>query len=260
MLQAADQQAPARPQYFFGHLLHPVLAAVGLTGLQPSDRMLYPRPTARTAFRPSQLSLPTSNTLLLSPGQADDIKQFPGRQGSRNSHAAVHADDLAGARYRSRIGNDCDRDMPASGAINGDAVGLDTWWYRARPAEPHPADFRHLDLSNVPGQAPHVPLLPAPPCDPEPFIPLRLAPRRPAGRVARVEESGHCLGEVPQRLLLYHLRTCGQPRILRPCLGELPTLLQVAANTISAPTDISEEVKRRFPQAGTVGSPTPRSR
>jgi riboflavin biosynthesis pyrimidine reductase len=44
----------------------------------------------------------------------------------------------------------------------------------------------------------------------------------------RVEERGHRGGKVPQRLLLHHLRSCGQPRVLSPGFGELSALLQVS--------------------------------
>ena len=117
--------------------------------------------------------------------------------------------------------------MPAPGAVHRHPVGLHSWRYGAGPAEPHPPGLRHPFLTNVPEQAAHVPMLPAPPHDAEPLIPSGLAPRRPPSRIPRVEKRGHRLGEVPQCLLLHRLRARGQPRILGPRLRELSALRQV---------------------------------
>ena len=90
------------------------------------------------------------------------------------------------------------------------------------------AGLWHPDLAGFPAESAHVPLPPAPPHDPEPLVPARLAPGGPPGRVARVEERGHRSGEVPQCLLLHRLRALRQPWVLRPGLGELPALFQEA--------------------------------
>jgi hypothetical protein len=74
----------------------------------------------------------------------------------------------------------------------------------------------------MPGHAARVLLPPAPSGDPESLIPPGLAPRRPSGRVRRVEERGHRLGEVART------------------------------------TDISGEVKRRFRPGLKAGVSTPR--
>ena len=95
-----------------------------------------------------------------------------------------------------------------------------------RTTEAHPARLLHPYLACLPSQPPHMPSLDRD--DPESLFAPCLAPRLPPGLVVRVEELGHRLSEIPQRLLLYHLRTCSQPRVLSPVFGELPTLLQVA--------------------------------
>ena len=59
-------------------------------------------------------------------------------------------------------------------------------------------------------------------------MPSGLAPRRPPGRVRRVEERRHCLGEVAQGLLLDRLGAGRQPRVLPSRLGELSASLPVA--------------------------------
>ena len=115
-----------------------------------------------------------------------------------------------------RIGYCGEGDMPAPGPVHRHPVRLHPWRHCAGPAETHPAGLWHPDLADMAGHAAHVPLPPAPPHDPEPLIPPGLAPRRPPGRVGRIEERGHRLGEIPQRLLLHHLGALGQPVMLRP--------------------------------------------
>jgi hypothetical protein len=46
--------------------------------------------------------------------------------------------------------------------------------------------------------------------------------------VGAVEEVAHCLGEVPQRLLLHGLRSRGQPVVFGAGRGQLRTLLAVS--------------------------------
>jgi Glyoxalase-like domain len=68
----------------------------------------------------------------------------------------------------------------------------------------------------VPGQAAHVPLPPAPPGDPESLIPPGLAPRRPPGRVARVEERRQYHGAFLRGndlMLLMQRLDSGAPRV-----------------------------------------------
>ena len=76
-----------------------------------------------------------------------------------------------------------------------------------------PSRPSHPDLAPVPIQPPHVPLLAAPPGDPEPLVPAGLPPRQAAAGPG--EEAGHGPREVPQRLLLNRL-AAGQPRVVRP--------------------------------------------
>jgi hypothetical protein len=119
--------------------------------------------------------------------------------------------------------------MPAARPVPGHPVGLRARWHGAGPAEPHPPGLGHPDLPHVAGHAPHVPL-PAAAHDPESLIPAGLAPRRPPGRVARVEERRHRPREVAQGLLLDGLGAGGQPRVPGPRGGELPALLQVTGS------------------------------
>jgi len=69
--------------------------------------------------------------------------------------------------------------------------------------------------------------------NPEPFVAPGFPPRGFAARAG--EETCHCLGEVPQRLLLHHLAAGPQPPTLSASLGKLPALFQVTRRAV-APT------------------------
>ena len=56
---------------------------------------------------------------------------------------------------------------------------------------------------------------------------------RPAG-LAGSKTRRHGLGEVPQRLLLHHLRARGQPRVVGAGGGKLSALLQVAGCALAS--------------------------
>ena len=118
---------------------------------------------------------------------------------------------------RGHGGDHGEGDMPAARAVHRDPVGLRARRHGTGPAELHPSGFGHPDLAGLTGYAAHVPP-PAAPHDPESLIPPGLAPRRPPGRVRRVEERGHRLGEVPQGLLLDRLGAGCQPRVPGPRL------------------------------------------
>ena len=108
--------------------------------------------------------------------------------------------------------------------------------------------------------AAHVPLPPAPPGDAESLVSPGLAPGRPPGRVRRVEECGHGLGEVAQRLLLDGLGADGQPRVFRPGLGELPALLQVARGVPAAWVPVGVLLDGQVPDVPGVAAVVPQHR
>jgi hypothetical protein len=217
-----------------GYLLGPVLAPVGLAAAQPGDSQLDPRAAVRAAPGPGQLAFQAPHARALPRGPAGGIQHLPGRQGRGYRYPPVDAHHLAVTRHRDWVGDGSEGNVPASGPVHRHPIGLHARRHHARPAEPHPAGLRHPDLSDVARQAAHVPLPPAPPHDPEPLVPPGLAPRWPPRRVVRVEEGGHRLGEVPQRLLLHRLGACRQPRMLGPCLGQLAALLRVARRGLPA--------------------------
>jgi hypothetical protein len=214
--------------------LGPVLPPVRFPGAQPGDGVLHLCAAFRSSLGASQPSLQPPHARALPPCQARHVQEFPCRQRRGYRDASVDPYYLAISRCWDGVGYGRESNMPAPGPVHGHPVGLHARRHPARPAKPHPPDLRHPDLADVAGPAAQVPLLPAPPHDPESLMPSGLAPRRPPSRVSWVEERGHRLGEVPQRLLLHHLRTSGQPGELRPRLGELPALLQVAWGALPA--------------------------
>jgi hypothetical protein len=222
------------PREVRGHLLGPVLAPVRLPRPQPGDRVPHPAAAVRSARGAGERALQPPQPGPLPRGQAGAVQQVPGGQGRGDYHPPVDAHTLAVTGCGHRAGEHGEGDMPPARAVPGHPVGLRVRRHVTGPAEPHPPGLGHPDLAGFPAEPPHVPLPPAPPHDPESLIPAGLAPRRPPGRAARVEERGHCLGEVPQCLLLHGLGAGGQPRVPGPGLGELPALLQVARGALAA--------------------------
>jgi hypothetical protein len=220
-----DQVEPSR--YVRTGFLGPVLSPVGLAGAQPGDGVLHVCAAVRPAPGASELALQAPQPVPLLSGQARHAQQLAGRQSRGHCHAPVDPHRLAITRPGDRLGDRGEGDMPAASAITGHPVRPHALRHLAGPAEPHPPGFGDPNLTGFPAESAHVPLAPAP-HDPEPLIPVGLAPRRPPGRVARVEEGHHRPGEVTQGLLLHRLRARGQPRVLRPHGCELPALLQVA--------------------------------
>jgi hypothetical protein len=161
---------------------------------------------------------------------------------------------------RDRRGDHGERDMPPAGPVLGHPVGLRAFGHGAGPAEPYPSGFGHPDLADVAGDAADIPLPAAPPGDAESLVPPGLAPRRPPGRVARVEERGHRLSEVAQGLLLDGLGAGGQPRVLRAGGGELPALLQVAGSALPAGVTVGVLLDGQVPHVPGVAAVVPQHR
>ena len=68
------------------------------------------------------------------------------------------------------------------------------------------------------------------------------------------------LGEVAQRLLLHHVRACGQPRVLRAGGGELSALLQVARSALAPRAPVSVLLDREVPNVPGVAAVVPQHR
>ena len=241
-------------------LLHPVLPPVRFPGAHPSYSALGPPAAVRSSLGAGQPSLQALETCALPCGQARNMQQFPGRQSSRHDYSAVDTHGLAVLRWRDRIRNGREGHMPPPCVVQGHPIGLRAHRHVAGPAEPHPSGLRYPNLADMAGQAAHVPLLSAPPYDPEPLMPSGLAPRRSTSWVLRVEERGRCLGEIPQRLLLHRLGTCSQPWELRPSSGELPALLHIARSALSAGTPMLVLLDGQVPDEPGMGAVVPQHR
>ena len=239
-------------------LLGPVLAPVRLPGLDPRDGQPHPAAASRAPSGAGQLALEPPQPGLLPPGQARDVQQLPGGQGRTDGHAPVDPGDLPVTRGRDRSGNRRERDMPAARAVPGRPVGLHVRGYGAGPAEPDPPRLRDAHFPDMAGQAAHLSWPEGD--DSEPLVLAGLAPGRPPGRVRRVEERSHRLSEIPQGLLLHHLRACGQPWVSGAGSGELPALLQVARRARAARTPVRVLLDREVPHVPGMRAVVPQHR
>jgi hypothetical protein len=213
-------------------LLHPVPTPVCLPGLQSGQCQPHPPAALRAPLSAGEPTLQPPHPGPLPPGQARDAQQFPGRQSCGDRDAPVDAHGLAVTGCGNRRGDGGERDMPSPGPVHRHPVRSHACGDGARPAEPDPPGLRYPDLTGVPAESAQLPGSDG--NDPESLVPTGLAPRRPPGRVRRVEERSHRLGEIPQGLLLHHLGTGPQPRVLGAGGGELSALLQVARRTHTA--------------------------
>ena len=241
-------------------LLGPVLPPVRLPGPQPGDRVLDPAAAVRSRLRAGERVLQCAAAWPAPAGQGGGVQQLAGGQGGGDRHPPVNAHRLAVTGGGNRRRDHRERDMPPAGPVPGHPVGLHARRHRTGPAEPHPPGLGHPDLTGFPADPAHVPLPPAPPGDPEPLIPPGLAPRRPPGPVARIEEPGHRPAEVAQRLLLHHLGAGRQPRVLRPRAGELPALLQVTRRACPARAPVPVLLDGQVPHVPGLAAVVPQHR
>jgi hypothetical protein len=239
--------------------LHPVFASIGFAGAQPAKGLLHLPATIRTPLSASEFTLQATQSLLLPRYQARCQQQCARRQGRGHRHAPIDPYRSAVPRTRDGLGNRCEGNVPAPGAVKGYTVGLHAFGHRPGPTKPHPPSLRDPDVADLTGRTTQVPL-PAAPYDPKSLIPPGLAPPRAPGWVLPVEERSHRLGEVPQRLLLHRLGTCGQPRVSRPSLGELSALLQIAGSTLASQTPVRVLLDRKIPHVTGVRAVVPQHR
>jgi hypothetical protein len=240
-------------------LLHPILPPVGLAGAQSADRVLHAAAAVRTPLGAGEPALQPPQPRPLPRSQARRVQQFTRRQRRADHNATVDADYLAGTRCRDRIGYGSERDMPSPCAIQRHPVGLHPWRHCAGPAEPNPPGLRYPHLADFTAQAPYLPLS-ASSHDPEPLVLPGPPRRRPPGWVLRVKERCHCLGEVPERLLLYCLGAVPQPLVLCPGQGQLSALLQVVGCAPPARMPVLVLLDRQVPHVPGVRAVNPQHR
>ena len=206
-------------------------------GPQPGDRVLDPATAVRAPLGAGELALQPPQPGPLPRGQAGAVQQFPGGQGRGDRHPPVDAHRLAVTGGGNRRGDHGEGDMPAAGAVHRHPVGLRVRRYRRdQRNRTHPAlgtqtsptlrDKRRRPTA-ARGRRSGIP------------HPGRPCATTAAGPGSPVEERGHRLGEVAQRLLLDRLGAGRQPRVLGSGLGELPALFQVArrAGAAGVPVD-----------------------
>ena len=222
-----DHVEPAREVR--GDLLAPVLPRVRLTGSQAADGCLDADAPAAAAPGAGQPALKQDQPPLSLRAQPGHRQQFTRRQRSADGHTPVDAHGLPVAGPGDGLWDGSKRDVPATGTVQRDTVGLAVR-NGAGPAEPHPAGLGHPDDARVAGQPPHMRGLHRD--DTKALIPASLAPRRPA--VCPAEEVRHGPREIPQCLLLNHLAAHTQPGMLPARGGQLPALLQVAGSVLPA--------------------------
>ena len=180
-----------------GDLLRPVFPAVGDRhgdrGHRPAGLLPLPGAVALPAHPPLQRQVPGG------PAVADPRHPvvLPAGGDQRRADPPVNADHGTCRLAADRGLRAGERDVPAARPVAGDAGHAGDRGQVPGQPEPDVPALRDEHLSVVPVQPAgrHVP-------DHEP---LRAAPgpvRRFPGRVPRVEERGHRLAEVPQRLLL----------------------------------------------------------
>jgi hypothetical protein len=224
----ADHVEP--PGQIGGGLLGPILARIRLPDSQRGNGPLHPGAAVRATPGPGQLALEAAEPALLRGTGPGHCEHLSGRQSRADRDAPVEADYLAGARRRDRCGDRGEREVPPSRPVQGDPVGLHAFRHGAGPAEPYPAGLGDPHRASLPAESAHMPDLDRD--DTEAFVASGFAPGGAA--VGTGIEIRHRLGEVPQRLLLHHLASRPQPLVVRPGLGELPALVQVAWRTLAA--------------------------
>ncbi len=205
-------------------LFHPITTAIGIASPQASNRQLRSCSPVRSALSPGQTPLQAPQPLGFTGTKARNVQQRPRRQRSRHCHAAVNTNGTAVARSRDRFRDDSKSDVPSPRPIRAYSIRLHGAGDGAGPPEPHPTDLRYPDLAVAATQPFDVARFE--PDLPESFIFAGLSPRwTPVGPLEKV---AHCLGEVPQCLLLYGLRPGGQPIVFGAGSRQLGALLVIA--------------------------------
>jgi len=258
-LKVLDSDHVKTPSDIGAGFLRPVFASAGFAGAQPGEGLLQLPATIRTPLSASEFTLQAPQSLLLPRYQARRRQQCTRRQGRGHHHAPIDPYRSAVAWTRDGLGNRCEGNVPAPGAVKGYTVGLHSIWHRPGPTKPQPPSLRDPDVADLTGRAAQVPLRAAP-HDPKSLVPPGLAPPRSPGRVLPVEERDHRLGKVPQRLLLHRLGACSQPRVFRPSLGELSALHQIAGSTLASQAPVRVLLDRKIPHVAGVRAVIPQHR
>jgi hypothetical protein len=222
-IERLDSNSVESARQIGGGLLHPVASPVRFARFQSGNRQSGTSSAVGIRLGASEASLQPAQPGPLPRFKSGSLQQLPGGQCRRNHHTAIDTDHAAIRRPPDRFGDVREGDMPATGPIPCDAIGLHASGHRPRRAESDPPDLGHPDPPVTPIELFDVALLK--PDLAEAFVYTGLAPRR-ATMGAR-EEVSHGLGKVPQRLLLHRLGSGPQPVVLGADLSQLRRLLVV---------------------------------
>ena len=195
---------------FSGGFLDPVLAPVGLTGLQFRDRSFRLRAPVGATLGSGEPLCQHRQPRGLTCGKTGCVQQFAGRQRRRYGNPTVDAHHASITWTGDRSGDVGEHDVPAAGPITGHPVGLDTCRHRPRQPKPQPAHLGHPHPTKAAVEPHNVMWFDR---DlPKPFMHTSFAPRR--ATMGTGEEVLHGLREIPQRLLLHRLTPGTKPPIL----------------------------------------------
>ena len=174
-----DQVEPARDVR--AGLLRPVLAPVGLPGLQAGDRVPDPAAAVRAPPSAGKRALQPPQPPPLPRGKGRAVQQVAGGKGRGDCYPPVDAHGVAVTGCGNRPGDHSEGDVPAADPVHRHPVGLRAWRHRAGPAEPDPSGLGHPDLARPAGHAADIPLPTAPPRSgiPHPARPCATTAARP---------------------------------------------------------------------------------
>ena len=230
-IQVLEADGVEAARHICGGLFHPIPTAIGLAGPQPRNRQLRSRPPMRAELRPRQPLLQPVHALDFPCAKTRNTQQLPARQRHRYRHAAIYSHNAAIPRARDRAGDSSKSNVPAPRSIQRDSIRLHRVGDGAGPSKAHPPDLGYPYLPIAAAELVEVVRLES---DlPKSFMPAGLAPRRMA--VGAVEKGAHCLGEIPQRLLLHSLRSCGQPVVFGAGRRQLRALLVITGRLTTRP-------------------------
>ena len=197
-----------------GGFLHEIPAPIRCACMQSRQPSLRPATPVGSALASRQRAcgLPDSHRGRGLVGDAIGQSQRDGDATIDTHHAAI-------ARPLQWCWNHREGDMPTTRRIQRHPIGLPVSQVPAAP-QPHPTNLRYRDPRPTPIESLHPQGLWAD--DAETLVASAFAPvRSPVGTGTPVR---HRLGKISQRLLLHRVRTCPQPLVGGPDLGQLLAL------------------------------------
>ncbi len=222
-LQSLDSDDVEAPRERSCRLLDPVIGSVGLTGECAGNPQFEPLPSIRARLSSRQPSLQSPQATVLGRPWLRCAQEISGGEGRGHGHSAVDADDPSVAWRRDGAGYGGECDVPALRSIAIDPVRV------CRRRKSAPAELDPTDLGDT--HSPGVPAQPTKMCslkrdDAEALVNPRFSPGGTSVRARKVVRHG--LAEVPQRLLLNHLRSGPKPVAGASSFRQLPRLFKIA--------------------------------